>query len=497
MVSSFYTVVRPTNCLDRMFYIQHQIGAQSNVLLSAHYAPTTTPDGRLSKEGVYFALRSVIETYPELSLIGVPKASSKGKKHLLLLAALHEINMETCVEFLDDHEPSSGPKVLEKLHNEWLWTDETSNPQQPWWKIVVLRRQEVVFVFHHIVCDGRFGHFFHRKFLEAINSFDQDQKSVDRIIKIDPERVRLSKETEQFWISSLSALRMAHIFVMFLLIRLFFGSKLFFNDLPKAKPYANSFLIEAEPHQRTKTRVASVRIPAAKMRQIIAVCREQKASFTPLLLAMISCTLAIDHYPEAKIGITNCALDARSLYPEDTDSSGKLLQCAAGVRKVSWLSKYRRVFGPRPIKPGKTHVDVDGAWDLVREYRESLQQYFQGAKPQLLTIFKASNGVSDDLEGLLKSTLPAVGLHLNNSFQISNLGNFSTSGEKEGPWKIDGMNFSASTVNGTISYNISINVAGVEGGDTIINASYEDGIIAEDMVNDILEGALEKIEAVL
>jgi hypothetical protein len=52
-------------------------------------------------------------------------------------------------------------------------------------------------------------------------------------------------------------------------------------------------------------------------------------------------------------------------------------------------------------------------------------------------------------------------------------------------------------VNGTISYNISINVAGVEGGDTVINASYEDGIIAEDMVYDILEGALERMEAIL
>ncbi|UPK92976.1 hypothetical protein LCI18_003911 [Fusarium solani-melongenae] len=229
-----------------MFYIQHRIGAQSNVLLSAHYAPTTTPNGRLSKESVFFALRSVIEAYPELSLIGVPKASSNGKKHLLLLAALHEIDLETCVEFLDDHEPASGPEILERLHNEWLWTDETFNPQNPWWKIA---------------------------------------------------------------------------------------------------------------HQRTKTRIASFRIPAAKMRQIIFACREQKASFTPLILAMICCTLAIDHYPEAKIGISNCALDVRSLYPENTDSSGKLLQCAGGVRKVTWLSKYRHVFGPRPgVGGGNTNA---------------------------------------------------------------------------------------------------------------------------------------------
>ncbi|KAM0421374.1 hypothetical protein ACHAPT_010909 [Fusarium lateritium] len=483
-----------------MFYLQYRIGAQSNVLVSAHYAPTSTPDHRLSKEAVYFAVRSVIETYPEISLIGVPKPSDNGKKHLLFLAALHEIDLETCVEFLDDHEPASGPEVLERLHNEWILTDETFNPRKPWWKIVVLGRREVVFVFHHIVCDGRFGHFLHRKFLEAINSFDENQKPPSQIVKIDPERVRLSKETEHFWIRSISPLHMAYTFLMFVLIRLFFGRRLLFSDLPKAKPYANSVLIEAESHQRTITRVASVRISAAKMRRIVAACREQKSSFTPLLMVTILCTLASDYYLEAKVGITNCALDVRSLYPENTDSSGKLLQCSSGIRKITWLNNYRRVFGPKPdgpLKPGKIHVDIEGVWDLVRDTRASIQKQFQGDKPQILTVFKASNGVSNDLEGLLNSTLPAVGLHLNNAFQVSNIGSFSTSEEKPGPWQIDGMNFSASTVNGTISYDISINVAGVEGGDTIINASYEDGIIAGDMVQKILEGAVERMEVLL
>lgn len=484
-----------------MFYIQHRIGAQSNVLLSAHYAPTTNPVGRLSKDAVYWALRSVIDAYPELSLIGVPQVAETGKKTLLFLAALHEIDMETCVEFFDDHEPASGPEVLEKLHNEWLWTDATFNPRSPWWKIVVLGRQEVVFVFHHIVCDGRFGHFFHRQFLDGLNSFDQNQQPLGYIVKVDPERTRLSKETEQFWTSSLSALRMAHIFIMFLLLRFFFGNRLFFTDLPNAKPYVKSFSVDAEPHQRTKTRIASVRIPAARMRKIIGACREQKASFTPLLLAMFTCTLAIDYYPEAKIGMSNCALDVRSLYPENTDSSGKLFQCAAAVGNMTWLNKYRRVFGLRradgPLKPGKTHVDVQGAWDLVREYRESIRKPFQGDQPQAVMVFKASNGIADDLEGLMKSTLSALGLHLNNCFQVSNIGSFSTSGEREKPWKIDGMSFSASTVNGSISYGISINVAGVEGGVTVINVSYEDGIIAEDMVYGILKGTLERIEAIL
>lgn len=95
-----------------------------------------------------------------------------------------------------------------------------------------------------------------------------------------------------------------------------------------------------------------------------------------------------------------------------------------------------------------------------------------------------------------KSYFPVLGGHLNNSIQLSNLGVFATEANS-GPWKIDDMSFSAATVNGNLSYNISLNVVGVEGGDTVINASYEDGILTEDMVYGILEATFERIEAIL
>ncbi|KNB18509.1 hypothetical protein FOXG_15918 [Fusarium oxysporum f. sp. lycopersici 4287] len=197
-----------------MFYLQHRVGAQSNVLVSAHYAPTTPTHDRLPKEAVYSAVYSIVEKYPELSLIAVREASNNGKKHRLLLAAMHEIDLETCVEFHDDEEPVAGPKVIERIHNE---------------------------------C----------------------------------------------------------------------------------------------PDNRTKTRVATIRISAARMRRIIAACRERKTSFTPLLIVMILSTLACDYYPEAKVGLTNCALDMRSLYPQVQDG-GRLLQCGGGTRKLTWLNRYRR-----------------------------------------------------------------------------------------------------------------------------------------------------------
>ncbi|KAH7000528.1 alcohol acetyltransferase [Ilyonectria destructans] len=501
-----YTIVRPTNSLDRMFYVQHRVGAQANVLVSAHYAPTTsTCHDHLSKEAVYSAIRSIITVYPELSLIGVPELLTETGHHALLLAALHEIDLGTCVEFLDDEAPVARPEVIERLHNHWDWTDEQFNPRKPWWRVVILGRREVVFIFHHLICDGRFGYIFHRQFLTAINSFNEKNKTCSRIIKIDPERVKLSREMEEFWNGSTSVLRLIHISFMFLLLRLFFGRRLLFTGLPKPKSHAKSAIANAGPEHRTKTRIATLRITASRMRRILAACREHNTTFTPLIIVITLCTLACDYYPKAKIGISNCALDMRSLYPCGMESitSGKFLQHSSGTSKFTWLDRYRRVFHPRPSDKahskagGKTtNVDVDGAWKLVREYRVSINKAFEGNQPPLVVPFRAANGVSDDLEGMLSSNFPALGLHLNNSIQVSNLGAFSTGGQG-GRWKIEDISFSASAVNGNISYNIAFNVAGVEGGGTVICASYEDGILEKEMVSGILEAALEKIEAII
>ncbi|KAL6401200.1 hypothetical protein AUP68_16926 [Ilyonectria robusta] len=488
-----------------MFYIQHRVGAQSNILLSAHYAPTSAAGQKsLPREAVYSAVRSAVTEYPELSLIGlVEPLDSKGRCELRL-AALHEIDLETCVEFRDGDEPKITSEALERLHNEWDWTDKQFNPRQPWWKVVVLGGQQVVFVYHHLVCDGRFSQIFQQQLLVGLNSFDEHQEPPSKIIKIDPDAVRLEPEMEKFWISTVSVFLVLHVFLSSILIRLFLGSRLLFADVPRAKPHGKSVLIEALPQELTKTRIATLRISPAKMERIIAACRERKATFAPLLLSMMLCTLACDYYPKAKVGISNCALDLRSVYPRGAESprSAQFLQQAGGHRKFTWLERCRRIFHHQALsqnKDGKAaapKVDIDAAWLLVREYRAALAKGFETDPSPHVQTLKAGNNVSTDLAEMKKSYFPVLGSHLNNSIQLSNLGVFTTEANS-GPWKIDDMSFSAATVNGNLSYNISLNVVGVEGGDTVINASYEDGILTEDKVYGILEATFKRIEVIL
>ncbi|KAI5458972.1 alcohol acetyltransferase [Mariannaea sp. PMI_226] len=489
-----------------MFYLQHRVGAQSNIVVSAHYTHAkSTGKTVLSREAVYAAVRSVIASYPELSIVGIQEPLPKKGHHKLSNAALHEIDVEACVEFYDDEPPSASAKVMERLHNQWDWTDEKFNPRQPWWKVVILGRQEVAFVFHHFVCDGRFGQFFHDAFLTAINSFNEKDQSSSNVVKINSERVRLDKDLQEFWTSSISFLYIIHELLSLLIIRLFFGSRLMFANLAKPKPHGTSVATEASPSERTKTRVCSRTIPASQMSRIITACREHNVTFTPLLCTLAMATFACDYYPNAKVGISNCALDARSIYASRRPGSqaGRFINCSNGAGKFTWLPRYRRVFDCPTLSNEQqkkitvdgektARIDVDGAWKLVKEYRANLTNAMEGSS--VLRSFRAGNSVSNALEDMLSSTFPMLGVYMNNSLNISNLGAFKTT-ERAGPWKIDDMSFSASCVNGNIFSPVSFQIVGVDGGNTVVMVSYEDGIVSEDMISGMLEGTFERIEA--
>ncbi|KAM0541778.1 hypothetical protein ACHAPJ_013100 [Fusarium lateritium] len=492
---SHYTVIRPTNALERMFYLEHRLGAHSNLLFSAHY--TGNPEG-LTREAVYAAVRSVIESWPELALIGVPEAPKGGRSHVLFSAALREIDLETCVDFRDDEEPVCNAGVVEQLHNEWPWTDQTLSPRQPWWKVVVFGRREVAFVAHHFISDGRFSQTFHKEFLAALNSTPNPPKQSSCIVKIDPARTKLSKEMLEFWTCSISGVWVAHNLLVLLVIRLFFGNKLLFSDVPKIKAPRPKFVLdEAAPEDRVKTRIASVRIPNVQMHRVLAACRAHETTFTPMLIVMLLCTAATDFYPDAKVGLACCALDQRRLFPED-GGKGRIMNGGGTSRTESWLNNYRGVFRPNSNEEGDSkiyNVDVERAWKLVANYRASINKVFEGKNPPLTVLRQANNGVSSDLEGELKSVFPILGLCLNNMLNVSNVGVFKNEGS--GPWRIDDTSFSSAAVHGGLSYEVAVHVSGVEGGDTVVNASYQDGQMSGEIIYGILNGALDRMEALV
>ncbi|KXH26771.1 hypothetical protein CSAL01_00317 [Colletotrichum salicis] len=511
--SSHYTIVRKTTNLDRMFYTYHRLGIQSNVLVAARYASAQPGKQRLilSDDAVFSALHAVVSKYPELGLVGVVGPAAQGDKHLLSLATLNEINLERCVEFIDDETAQVDAKFLENLHGKWHWADGTVEAGVPWWKIIVVGRRDVVFVYHHLVCDGAFGMTFHRELLDALNAsaVSDTGSAPTRIIKLDPDRVRLSTTLENAIHKKPAVLGVIYNLLVFLFYRFFYAKKLFFVNFPKPKELLKDPMAVAGPSDRTVTKVTTCRIPSDKMNAIIKACRAHDTTFTPFLAIVVAGTLAADFYPHAEVGFTRYAVDMRATGCFDTTSpdEGKLLNLAASLPEPERLKKYRQAFsasssvGDKP-KGLTATVDSKVAWDLVRDYgRRMVESRSGGDESYLYKAWISGNALGPSLEEFAEK-LPSMGLFMQNSFSVSNVGCLKTAppslGLEEPVVKIEDVQFSAGPVQGAVGYHgIVFNVAGVAGGDTVINACTEGGMAPEGMVEAVLDGVMARVNALL
>lgn len=504
--------------LDRMFYLHHRLGIQSNVILSARYGPALPHDQsvKLSTEAVFAAVRAVVTEYPELGIVGVVEPPDRKGKHILSLASLHAIDLNSCIEFIDDGPLlETCPELLEKLHNEWLWSDGEIKHGEPWWKVIVLGRRDVVFAFHHVVCDGSFAMIFHQKFLAALNQFNSSSNThspASHIIRLDPERVKVNHEVEGFIMAKAAILPLIFNALVFVLIRLFFGNKLFFSDFPKPRPYGKDAMAVVEPSQRTISRVTTLRVSSERMGAILKACRAHGTTFTPFLIVLTKGTLAANFYPQAKLGFSRYATDMRihDHFASLSTSKGRVISLAGGLDEIHWLGKYRSAFASRSPHNEKDHseaqFDVDAIWSLVKNYGQNMKEKRAGGeKSTLVQTWRAGNAVPPSIEDMVSQCYPSLGLHMQNGFSVSNVGALkplpSSSGiaDNESPqWKIEDVQFSVGAVNGAVGcHGIIFNVAGLAGGDTVINAVTENGMAPEKLPAELWDGVYKRIDAIL
>ncbi|OHF00905.1 hypothetical protein CORC01_03733 [Colletotrichum orchidophilum] len=507
-----YTVVRKTTNLDRMFFLYHRLGIQSNVLVAARYASAQPGKQRLilSDEAVFSALHAVVTKYPELGLVGVVERTGEGDKHLLSLATLKHVNLVRCVQFIDDETTQVDAELLEKLHGQWHWADGIEEGV-PWWKVIVVGRRDVVFVYHHLICDGAFGMTFHREILDALNAVavSDTGSAPPRIIQLDPDSVRLSKALENTIHKKPAVLGVIYNLLVFLFYRFMYAKKLFFVDFPKPKELLKDPMAVAGPSDRTVTKVTTCRIPFEKTDAIIKACRAHNTTFTPFLAVVVAGTLAADFYPHAEVGFTRYAVDMRATGCFDTTSpdEGKLLNLAASLPEPERLNKYRQAFSQSSAVGDKEKglaatVNAKAAWNLIQDYgRRMLESRTGGEESPLYKAWISGNALRPSLEDFTEK-LPSMGLFMQNSFSVSNVGSLKTappsSNVEEPLVKIEDVQFSAGPVQGAVGYHgIVFNVAGVAGGDTVINACTEGGMAPEGMAEAVLDGVMARVNALL
>jgi hypothetical protein len=165
-------------------HVYHELGIQSNILVSAKYRHTGA--GILTPAKLLSALHKVIREHPALSAIGVSQPSEKKEgNHRLWEAVLPAVYLENCVEFLDVDLDGDATlcQVFENAHSHWF---DTQNKTKPWWKAIVVNGIQVVFVYHHSIGDGLSGYAFHRSLLTALNDDEVISHSTGAATKREP-----------------------------------------------------------------------------------------------------------------------------------------------------------------------------------------------------------------------------------------------------------------------------------------------------------------------
>ena len=486
-----------------MWYLYHRLGIQSNVVVAAEYAHADN-GVRLSKPAVLEALRTVVEANAGLRLVGVATPSPRKGRHTMHIAMLNEIDLEACVDFIEEESLGITAEQIERAHNQWYF-DEADGP---WFRLWIVNGRTVVFIFHHLVADGRSGYIFHQQFLASLNSKTKNiaplasswivrgEPSISEIPQDYCDLIRQGCKLGKPW--KPSKLEAFWPILLTWILQLFFASRYVLAGLPPTKPHLKSATAIAKLSERTDSRISLARIPAEDVTKILTACRANKTTFTPFLVTMIMITLISDYYPDAYFGGSRIAFDLRRHLPEPlvSEERFRIGNRVGGITMAERVGKFKQVINklsPTDNAKEQAELDAPGVWELTRSCREWLEAGIDGnARTQ-----SSSSNIAPDLEEYVSNIMPMVGIALRPTFLVSNTGVFAPHEEtSKGTdlWKIVDVVFSAAPTNGNQGSRGPIfSAASLLKGDVAIIAGYEEGVVSREMAQNIIDATINRM----
>lgn len=480
-----------TGPFETMSHLFHDLGIQSNILVSARYSHADSHQ-KLTPARVFKALKTTIHEHPALSIIGVvqPSRTNEGN-HRFWEARLNVIRFADCVEFLEDtvEGDEALARLFERCHGEWF---NTRDRTKPWWKVVV-KGGLVVFVCHHLVGDGISGHAFQRSFLAALNKQEEDFDTDEDVLedaKFFPNRgVPLPIYPMELIEEKLSWPHVIFHFLLWHVIRWFVRQKyFFFSDAKysKSHPTVSNPQTEAE---RTVSKMQILRTGSKEMEKILEACRRHRVSFTALFHTLVQITLAADIYPNAQLGFSRIAVSIRPLLKVDPGPD-VFMNAASQYARKQFLGRYRAAgqkthSSTHPTTSSKPPLNIDLTWKLASELKAHMNNFIQTRA--VLQDFLAGKLLEGDLEDF--GSFYGLGLYQNNGFLISNIGTFEPKDGREGEWSVSDVGFSAGQIRAALGdAGIGFTIAGLKGGDCVVVAGYEEGVLEESVVRRVLVG---------
>lgn len=489
----------PIGPLELLTHLFHDLGVQSNVLVCAEYNKDSQI---LTQPKVIEALAKVVNDQPALSVIGVSRPSEKKEgNHRLWEARLPVLRIQDCVDFLNIPGDVDLSQVFEKAHNQWF---DTKDMSKPWWKLLVVNDRYTIFIYHHSIGDGLSGYAFHRSFLAALNSNEASLGSESAVMEEDvfiihqPPKMPTPSPFDQID-EKLSWLYVIYGLLFWTILRLVVNQKYFiFSDAVFSKEYPT--LSKPFPTaERTRTKAELLRIDGVTMARCLVECRKYNTSFTALLHTLIQVTLAADIYPEAKFGFSRLAVNLRPLLRVDPGRD-VFTNAVSAYYRTQRLVKYRAC-AKVPLSPRESEsnhsisLDAPAVWELAKAYKQDLNNsmYKSGTVMQDFLVCKILDGDMEDV------SFYGHGLYQNNSFLISNLGVFEPREDMvDGGWSVKEVAFSAAAIRATLSdFGVVFDVASANGGDCLISATYEEGVLKDEMVKEVLRAVLARLNLLI
>jgi hypothetical protein len=135
-------------------------------------------------------------------------------------------------------------------------------------------------------------------------------------------------------------------------------------------------------------------------------------------------------------------------------------------------------------------------WKLAREYKAGMDSAIHTSRSVIQEFLMEKLLGEDDEEA---SGFDALGLYMNNSFLISNLGVFEERrGMGDGGWSVGEVGFSAGAIRASMGdLGMSFNVASVKGGGCVVSFVWEEGVLEQVMVGAVCKRVRARLKSVI
>jgi hypothetical protein len=509
-----------------------ELNIQSNVIVAATYS-----NGRdtLLKEALLFqALRKVIAEQPALSIVMHEEPSKENQTDRRSWEGrLKSINLPDCVSYLNDYDVSSNglQNLLETNHNEWF---DVQDRKKPLWRLVVVNKTHVLFIYNHFIADGSSGLNFHQSLLSALNRVSKDDDSAipaalgSPVIQISsapplpPRGLDLLREQFSYYMVLVSVMHMIYLYLLRFMIPK--QSWIFPEvDFDQRIPLNCKLPLKCK---RPVTKVQRLYLHPLTLASCLEICRRNNVSFTALLYTLISITLAVDIYPEAKISNSNTLVNLRRFVNKSKrDIADKYMtNITSGFLHRPWLSAYRSAETPLrslalfsdqspcstmsngTLKANHQTSTINHAvvWDLARKYKAALDAGLRMPRPRtsplVQNVLSISKLMPADEEAFASAIFATMRTLLPNIFSLSNLGAFTpapASDSDTGSWTITNMEFSVSSYRIGFGAALYFAIISVKGGACVMNVDYQEGVIEDDLVERVIAGVERRLLRIL